>query len=57
MKWYGRGGKDKGGFQLPIGVFAKYSDWEPLWILIKKNIDEFFTRKLVLIINSIEIQI
>ncbi len=39
-KWYGGGRKDKGGFQIPLGVFAKCSDRELLWILIKKTIDE-----------------
>jgi nanoRNase/pAp phosphatase (c-di-AMP/oligoRNAs hydrolase) len=45
-KWYGGGRKDKGGFQIPLGVFSKCSDKELLWILIKKTIDELFYEKI-----------
>ena len=45
-KWYGGGRKDKGGFQVPLGVFSKCSDRELLWILIKKTIDELFYKKI-----------
>lgn len=45
-KWYGGGRKDKGGFQIPLGVFTKCSDKELLWILIKKTIDELFYEKI-----------
>ena len=44
--YYGGGRKDKGGFQIPLGVFAKCSDKELLWILIKKTIDELFYDKI-----------
>jgi nanoRNase/pAp phosphatase (c-di-AMP/oligoRNAs hydrolase) len=44
--YYGGGRKDKGGFQIPLGVFAKCSDKELLWILIKKTIDELFYEKI-----------
>lgn len=44
--WYGGGRKDKGGFQIPMGVFSKCSDKELLWILIKKTIDELFYEKI-----------
>ena len=44
--WYGGGRKDKGGFQIPLGVFSKCSDRELLWILIKKTIDELFYKKI-----------
>lgn len=44
--WYGGGRKDKGGFQIPLGVFSKCSDRELLWILIKKTIDELFYQKI-----------
>jgi nanoRNase/pAp phosphatase (c-di-AMP/oligoRNAs hydrolase) len=44
--YYGGGRKDKGGFQIPLGVFAKCSDRELLWILIKKTIDELFYAKI-----------
>ena len=44
--WYGGGRKDKGGFQIPLGVFAKCSDKELLWILIKKTIGELFYEKI-----------
>ena len=44
--WYGGGRKDKGGFQIPLGVFSKCSDKELLWILIKKTIDELFYEKI-----------
>ena len=43
---YGGGRKDKGGFQIPLGVFGKCSDRELLWILIKKTIDELFYEKI-----------
>ena len=45
-KWYGGGRKDKGGFQIPLGVFARCSDRELTWILIKKTIDELFYEKI-----------
>lgn len=45
-KWYGGGRKDKGGFQIPLAVFAKCRDRELLWILIKKTIDELFYEKI-----------
>lgn len=45
-KWYGGGRKDKGGFQIPLGVFARCNDRELLWILIKKTIDELFYQKI-----------
>jgi len=44
--YYGGGRKDKGGFQIPLGVFGKCSDKELLWILIKKTIDELFYQKI-----------
>lgn len=45
-KWYGGGRKDKGGFQIPLGVFSRCNDRELLWILIKKTIDELFYQKI-----------
>ncbi len=44
--YYGGGRKDKGGFQIPLGVFSKCSDKELLWILIKRTIDELFYQKI-----------
>lgn len=44
--YYGGGRKDKGGFQIPLGVFAHCSDRELLWILIKKTIDELLYEKI-----------
>lgn len=44
--WYGGGRKDKGGFQIPLGVFTRCRDRELLWILIKKTIDELFYEKI-----------
>ena len=44
--YYGGGRKDKGGFQIPLGLFNKCSDKELLWILIKKTIDELFYEKI-----------
>lgn len=44
--FYGGGRKDKGGFQIPLGVFSECSDKELLWILIKKTIDELFYEKI-----------
>lgn len=44
--YYGGGRKDKGGFQIPIGVFAHCSDKELLWILVKKTIEELFYQKI-----------
>ena len=44
--YYGGGRKDKGGFQIPLGVFNKCSDRELLWIMIKKTIDELFYEKI-----------
>lgn len=44
--FYGGGRKDKGGFQIPLGVFCQCSDRELLWILIKKTIDELFYSKI-----------
>jgi nanoRNase/pAp phosphatase (c-di-AMP/oligoRNAs hydrolase) len=44
--YYGGGRKDKGGFQIPLGVFASCSDKELLWILIKKTVDELFYEKI-----------
>ena len=44
--FYGGGKKDKGTFQIPLGLFAHCSDRELLWILIKKTIDELFYQKI-----------
>ncbi len=44
--YYGGGRKDKGGFQIPLGVFANCFDKELLWILIKKTVDELFYDKI-----------
>ena len=44
--WYGGGRKDKGGFQIPLGIFSKCQDKELLWILIKKTIDDLFYQKI-----------
>ena len=44
--FYGGGRKDKGTFQIPLGLFAQCSDRELLWILIKKTIDELFYQKI-----------
>ncbi len=44
--FYGGGRKDKGGFQIPLGVFSQCTDKELLWILIKKTIDELFYEKI-----------
>ncbi len=51
--YYGGGRKDKGGFQIPLGVFTKCSDKELLWILIKKTIDELLYEKIGVEENSI----
>ena len=45
-RWYGGGRKDKGGFQIPLGVFSRCIDRELLWILIKKTVDELFYKKI-----------
>jgi nanoRNase/pAp phosphatase (c-di-AMP/oligoRNAs hydrolase) len=50
--YYGGGRKDKGGFQIPLGVFANCTDKELLWILIKKTIDELFYQKIGIDDNS-----
>ena len=44
--WYGGGRRDKGGFQIPLGVFAKCQDKDLLWIMIQKTIDELFYDKI-----------
>lgn len=44
--WYGGGRKDKGGFQIPLGVFSKCQDKEQLWKMVKKTIDELFYDKI-----------
>ena len=45
-QWYGGGRKDKGGFQIPLGVFSKCSDTKVLWVLVKKTLDELFYEKI-----------
>lgn len=45
-QYYGGGRKDKGGFQIPLGILGKCSDKELLWILVKKTIDELFYAKI-----------
>ncbi len=44
--YYGGGRKDKGGFQIPLGVFSLCTDKELLWILIKKTVDDLLYRKI-----------
>ena len=44
--WYGGGRKDKGGFQIPLGVFSKCQDKEHLWIMIRKTVEELFYDKI-----------
>ena len=45
-QWYGGGRKDKGGFQIPLGVFSRCSDKDILWALVKKTLDELFYEKI-----------
>lgn len=51
-QWYGGGRKDKGGFQIPLGVFSKCADTEILWLLVKKTLDELFYEKIGISIKS-----
>ena len=43
--FYGGGRKDKGGFQIPLGVFSKCSD-RVVMDIDKKTIDELFYNKI-----------
>ncbi|MCY4443951.1 MAG: bifunctional oligoribonuclease/PAP phosphatase NrnA [Proteobacteria bacterium] len=45
-QWYGGGRKDKGGFQLPLGVFSKCSEKDILWTLVSKTLAELFHEKI-----------
>lgn len=44
--YYGGGRKDKGGFQIPLGVFGHCTNRELLWLMIKKTIDELLYNKI-----------
>ena len=44
--WYGGGRKDKGGFQIHLGVFSRCTDKTILWSLVKKTLDELFYQKI-----------
>jgi nanoRNase/pAp phosphatase (c-di-AMP/oligoRNAs hydrolase) len=45
-KPYGGGRRDKGGFQVPLGVFARCKSKELLWQVIKHTIEDIFYKKI-----------
>ncbi len=45
-KPFGGGRRDKGGFQLPLGVFSKCNDKELLWQVSKHTIEDIFYKKI-----------
>ncbi|MFH1809869.1 MAG: bifunctional oligoribonuclease/PAP phosphatase NrnA [Pseudomonadota bacterium] len=45
-KYYGGGRRDKGGFQIPLGVFVRCSDRELIWKIVHTTIEDIFFEKL-----------
>ena len=43
---YGGGRKDKGGVQVPLGVFGRCEDKDLLWKLVKKMVEDIFYAKI-----------
>lgn len=43
---FGGGRKDKGGFQLPLGVFTRCSDQELLWQVAQHTVENLFYQKI-----------
>ncbi|MFC1705569.1 bifunctional oligoribonuclease/PAP phosphatase NrnA [Planctomycetota bacterium] len=45
-RYYGGGRRDKGGFQVPLSLFARCSNRELLWKLVQTTIEDIFFEKL-----------
>jgi nanoRNase/pAp phosphatase (c-di-AMP/oligoRNAs hydrolase) len=45
-RYYGGGRRDKGGFQIPLGIFARCSDSELLWKTASHIIEDVFFEKI-----------
>ncbi len=45
-KPYGGGRRDKGGFQVPLGVFSRCKSKELLWQVIKHTVEDIFYKKI-----------
>jgi len=53
-KPYGGGRRDKGGFQLPLGVFSRCTDKDLLWQVTRLTIEDIFYEKIGIIRKEIE---
>lgn len=51
-KPYGGGRVDKGGFQIPIGIFAKCDNKDLIWKVVKETIEDMFYKKIGLEENN-----
>lgn len=45
-RYYGGGRRDKGGFQVPLSIFARCSDRELLWRVVSTTIEDIFFEKI-----------
>ncbi|RMG12032.1 MAG: bifunctional oligoribonuclease/PAP phosphatase NrnA [Deltaproteobacteria bacterium] len=45
-KAYGGGRRDKGGFQIPLGIFARCSNRDLLWETVRTTIEDIFFEKI-----------
>ncbi len=45
-KHYGGGRRNKGGFRIPLGLFARCRDRESLWQMCKKTVDDLIFEKI-----------
>ncbi len=45
-RYYGGGRRDKGGFQIPIGVFSRCSDRDLIWKLVQTTVEDILFEKL-----------
>lgn len=45
-RYYGGGRRDKGGFQVPLGIFSRCSDRELVWQVVHTTVEDVFFNKL-----------
>lgn len=45
-RYYGGGRRDKGGFQIPLGIFSRCSEHDLVWKAVRTTVEDIFFKKL-----------